>query len=266
MVPNTFAWIQHWKQEWARCSEGYTVNGYTLTGQNYFFLNYYRLLSPIKKKGDNSLSKRAESFPTFINKQYEYFHYLELCRKAGFDGLAFKSRGVGASEIAASNCAWAYTFIRESYNIVTGFLEKYVKDTLKKTWQELDFLNLRTEGAFKHLRQATNTDMKKVASKVDKHKNEFGFKSTIEGIVADTPDKLRGNRVDNIYFEECGNNRCLIETYERGEALVNLLGTRVGNRFLFGTSGQSGPNLAGFEKMFFNPKGYTILPFYNRHM
>ena len=130
----------------------------------------------------------------------------------------------------------------------------------------MDFLNLRTEGAFKRLRMKTDTDMKKVASQVDKHKNEFGWKSTLEGIVADTPDKLRGDRVDNIYFEESGNNRCLIETYERGEALVNILGTRVGQRIVFGTSGQSGPNLEGLEKMFFNPEGYSMLPFYNRHM
>lgn len=180
--------------------------------------------------------------------------------------MIFKSRGVGASEIAASNCVWAYTFIRDSYNIVTGFLEKYVRTTLRKAWQEMDFLNLRTEGAFKRLRMKTDTDMKKVASQVDKHKNEFGWKSTLEGIVADTPDKLRGDRVDNIYFEESGNNRCLIETYERGEALINILGSRVGTRTVFGTSGQSGPALEGLEKMFFNPSGYSILPFYNRHM
>ena len=94
MVPNTFGWIQHWREEFDRCQNGITINGYTLTGQNYFFLNYYRLLSPLKKKGDKNLSKRAESFPVFIAKQYEYFHYLELCRRGGFDGCIFKSRGI----------------------------------------------------------------------------------------------------------------------------------------------------------------------------
>ena len=118
--------------------------------------------------------------------------------------------------------------------MVTGFLEKYVRTTLRKVWQELDFLNLHTDGAFKHLRQKTNTDMKKVASKIDKDGNESGWKSTIEGITADTPDKLRGDRVDNIYFEESGNHRSLIETYSRAHALVDILGSRVGNRFVFG--------------------------------
>ena len=264
-MPNTFKWINFWQEEFNRCLKGFTVGKYTLTGQNYFFLNYYRLLSPLKKK-DDSGSKRSESFPVFIAKQYEYFHYLEMCKKADFDGLAFKSRGVGASEIAASNCAHAYTFIKESYNIVTGFLEKYVRTTLRKVWQELDFLNTKTEGAFKRLRMKTNTDLKKTASLVDSEGNESGWKSTIEGITADTPDKLRGDRVDNIYFEESGNNKSLIETYSRGHALVDILGSRVGNRFVFGTSGEQGPQLAGLKTMFFNPKGYSMLPYMNRSM
>ena len=93
LVPNTFKWINFWKEEFNKCLNGVTIGKYTLTGQNYFFLNYYRLLSPLKKKEDNG-SKRSESFPVFIAKQYEYFHYLEMCKRAEFDGLAFKSRGV----------------------------------------------------------------------------------------------------------------------------------------------------------------------------
>lgn len=125
---------------------------------------------------------------------------------------------------------------------------------------------MKTDGAFKRLRMKTSTDLKKVASQVDKEGNEFGWKSTIEGITADTADKLRGDRVDNIYFEESGNHRNLIETYSRGHALVDILGTRVGNRFVFGTSGEQGPQLAGLKTMFFNPSGFSMLPYMNRHM
>ena len=92
MIPDTFRWINHWTSEFKRCQKGVTIGKYTLTGQNYFFLNYYRLLSPVSE--DDSGASRSEDFPLFIAKQYEYFHYLELCKKAGFDGLAFKSRGV----------------------------------------------------------------------------------------------------------------------------------------------------------------------------
>jgi hypothetical protein len=32
-------------EEFRRCKNGITIGKYTLTGKNYFFLNYYRLLS-----------------------------------------------------------------------------------------------------------------------------------------------------------------------------------------------------------------------------
>ena len=148
-------------------------------------------------------------------------------------------------------------------NVVTAFDEKYVKDTLSKVWQELAFLDTCTEGAFKRLKQKTNSAMEKVASKVDQDGVEFGWKSCVRGIVADTPDKLRGGRTENIYFEESGNNKHLIETYTRGEPLVKILGKRIGNRWVFGTSGEQGPQLVGLKTMFYNPKGYSMLPFFN---
>lgn len=89
---DTYKWQQHWMKEIEKCTKGVTIGDYTLTGQNYFFLNYYRLLSPVVQ--DDTGGHRAEDFPIFVNKQYEYFHYLELCKKAGYDGIAFKSRGV----------------------------------------------------------------------------------------------------------------------------------------------------------------------------
>lgn len=263
--PDTYKWQQYWTSEIDKCTHGVTIGKYTLTGMNYFFLNYYRLLSPVS--ADRSGAQRSEDFPIFVNKQYEYFHYLELCKKAGFDGLAFKSRGVGASEIAASNCAHAFTFVKQSNNVVTSFLEKYVRDTLSKVWQELDFLDSCTEGAMGWHKQKTNTLMKKVASTIDADTGiESGWRSCVEGITADNPDKLRGGRTENLYFEEAGNNPCLIETYLRGEPLVSIVGKRIGNRFVFGTSQKMGPAVEGLKTMFYNPTGYHILPYYNTHM
>ena len=76
--------------------------------------------------------------------------------------------------------------------------------------------------------------MKKRASKVDSDKNESGWMSTIEGITADIPRKLRGSRVNNVYFEEAGSNPQLIPTYVQSRALVEISGRRVGSRFVFG--------------------------------
>ena len=80
----------YWEQEFNRCLKGYTVGKYRLTGENYFFLNFYRLLSPLAQ-GEEA---RSEYFPGFMAKQYEYFHYIELARKLKLDVLVFKCRGI----------------------------------------------------------------------------------------------------------------------------------------------------------------------------
>jgi hypothetical protein len=58
-------------------------------------------------------------------------------------------------------------FHKASRNIVTAFQDSYVDDTLSKCWQELDFLNTQTQGAFRRVRMKIDTNRKKKASKVD---------------------------------------------------------------------------------------------------
>lgn len=55
----------------------------------------------------------------------------------------------------------------------------------------------------KHLRQKYNSDTHKRASLLNKDREEYGWMSDIQGIVADEPRKLRGDRVDLLFFEEC---------------------------------------------------------------
>ena len=233
LTPGTFKHKQYWDREWDRCVKGLTIGKYRITGENYFWLNYYRLQSVIAQ--DEGEELRNEDFPGFINKQYEYFHYLELVRLLKKDGVAFKSRGVGASEIAASNCVHAYTFHKGSINIVTGFLDDYVNKTLSKCWVQLNFLNTETDGAFRHVRMKIDTEDHKRSSKVDRDKVESGWMSEIVGMLHDKPRKLRGDRVYSLFFEEAGSDIVLETAYTQSEALVKVGGKRCGSRFVFGT-------------------------------
>ena len=42
-------------------------------------------------------------------------------------------------------------------------------------------------------------------------------------------------------------------------------GIKVGVKIGGGTGGDSGPQLAGLSKMFYNPKGYKVLPFKHKY-
>jgi len=107
-----------------------------------------------------------------------------------------------------------------------------------------------------------NTDTHKRASKKKRDGTEEGHMAEIEGIVADEPQKIRGDRVERLLFEEAGSDKVLKKKYIQGEALITVLGgDRVGTRIVWGTVGDSGPSIAGIKDMVLKPDSYNILKF-----
>lgn len=90
---NSKAFADFWDQEYLKCMDGMTSHGYTITGDHYFFLNYYQLLdlTSAKKLG----AGRVYDFPRFFVAQYEFFHYIEMCRRLRKNAALMKARGVG---------------------------------------------------------------------------------------------------------------------------------------------------------------------------
>ena len=82
-----------WKEQMKRCTEGYTVGKYRITGDHYFFLNFYRMQTA-NLASSKAITGRTESFPSFLAKQYEFFHYVEICEYLGMDVCMLKARGL----------------------------------------------------------------------------------------------------------------------------------------------------------------------------
>lgn len=248
---------EFWDERKRRCTDGYEVNGYRLTGDNYFFLNYYNL-----KTSSVDTVNQSYGFPAFLVFQYEYFHYIEMCAILGKDVSVLKSRGIGFSEMASSFSANPYTMIPNYRILVTAATKNHLDPTLLKIWYQLDWLNENTEGAFKRVRMVINTKTHKRASKKNKDLSEAGHMSEIEGMIVDEPDKLRGDRVQTLIYEEAGADPNLIKKWVKGEALITVLGgKRVGRRIAFGTGGSSkAGSMEGLKKMTTNPEAYNILP------
>ena len=248
-----------WKERIRRCNEGYEVNGYRITGDNYFFINFYNL-----KSSDSETINQSYGFPEFLVFQYEYFHYLEMCEKLKKDTSVLKSRGIGFSEMASSFITRPYTTIPNFRSVVSTFSEKHLKPTLDKIWIQMDWLNENTEGAFKRVRMVANSKTHKRASKKDKDGGEApdSHKSEVEGLVCDEPDKLRGDRTQILIYEEAGADPVLMKKWVKGTALITVLGgKRVGRKIAFGTGGSSkASSMEGLKRMTNDPTAYNILP------
>lgn len=257
----TKAYSDFWTREYQRCRDGLTVNGYTITGDNYFFLNYYQLPNLDTAKAG---SGRMIDFPSFYVVQYEWFHYLELCKHARKNAVLMKARGVGFSEMDASLAANTYNCRRNSNTVIAAQLSKYVEDTLTKTWNALSFLNDYTDGGFFKLRQVVDkTDFKRASAykMINGQKVEAGWMSQIKGVVADRPNKIRGDRCDLLLYEELGSWDASTKAFIQGDALVSIQGSTFGLKIGGGTGGDSSSKLEGLRTMYYDPDSYNILPF-----
>lgn len=251
-----------WMAEYLKCRDGYTVNGYTITGDHYFFLNYYRLqdLTKAKKAGGG----RPYNFPDFFVAQYEYFHYIELCKRLKKDAIGLKARGVGFSEIGAGLAVNSYNCRSNTLQVIAAQQEIYVTKTLSKCWYQLNWLNSNTQGGFFKLRQVKDSILDKKASiykKIDGQEVEDGWMSEIVGIVADKPNKIRGDRTDLLLYEESGSWPNWKKAFLQGDALVCIQGEKFGIKLGWGTGGDQGPALEGLADAYYNPETYNVLPY-----
>lgn len=77
-APGTKSYSDFWQKEYVRCRDGMTVNGYTITGDHYYFLNYYRLenLQSASKAGGG----RRMDFPDFLLHNMNIFIILSFVK------------------------------------------------------------------------------------------------------------------------------------------------------------------------------------------
>lgn len=221
-----------WREQYKRCTEGYTVGKYRITGDHYFFLNFYRM--EVISEGARGGAGRNEKFPTFLAKQYEFFHYVEMAERLHKDVAILKARGIGLSEIVACLAVRPYITNRGYRSLLTCAAEGKLTPLKTKCWKQLNWLDMNTNGGMRHLRQKVNNADTKRASQVTPDGVEYGWMSEIDSVIADTSDKIRGDRVDRLIYEEAGSNKYLTKSWIQGNALVELGGYHFGTRIALG--------------------------------
>ena len=175
---------------------------------------------------------------------------------------------MGLSEINASIFDTFFNCFKNSICLLTAFDNNYVTKTLDKIWNGISFTDDNTDGGMLKLRQVVNTSTKKRSTYykvVNGQKIETGFGSQIEGIVVDKDRKMRGDRVGFLFLEESGSNPILERSFIKAEELCTVGGNKIGIIGAVGTGGDSGPNLEGLNKVYYNPEMFQILPFLHNY-
>lgn len=259
-LPRSKRWDAFWKEQYTRCKYGMTSHGYTITGDNYFFLNFYQL--PVVDMGKASGEGTNESFPVFFASQYMFFHYLQMCRVLHKNAALMKARSIGFSEINASLAARLYTTIKRSRTMITCFKETYLNGTFSKLDHALTFINTNADGFFKpRLKDKTLEKKSGYQVKIDGQFTDFGWRSIVIGINGSKPSNIRGDRVDLLIYDEAGSWPDLTTAVVQGQELCEVQGVPRGLMLFGGTGGDFGSPLEGLKKIYYNPKAFKILPF-----
>lgn len=259
-LPRSKRWDAFWKEQYTRCKYGMTSHGYTITGDNYFFLNFYQL--PVVDMDKASGEGTNESFPVFFASQYMFFHYLQMCRVLHKNAALMKARSIGFSEINASLAARLYTTIKRSRTMITCFKDTYLNGTFSKLDHALTFINTNADGFFKP--RLTDKTLEKKSGyqvKIDGQFTDFGWRSVVIGINGSKPSNIRGDRVDLLIYDEAGSWPDLTTAVVQGQELCEVQGVPRGIMLFGGTGGDFGTPLEGLKKIYYNPKAFKILPF-----
>lgn len=259
-LPRSKRWDAFWKEQYTRCKYGMTSHGYTITGDNYFFLNFYQL--PVVDMDKASGEGTNESFPVFFASQYMFFHYLQMCRVLHKNAALMKARSIGFSEINASLAARLYTTIKRSRTVITCFNDTYLNGTFSKLDHALTFINTNADGFFKP--RLTDKALEKKSGyqiKIDGQFTDFGWLSVVKGINGSKPSNIRGERVDLLIYDEAGSWPDLTTAVVQGQELCEVQGVPRGIMLFGGTGGDFGSPLEGLKKIYYNPKAFKILPF-----
>lgn len=259
-LPRSKRWDAFWKEQYTRCKYGMTSHGYTITGDNYFFLNFYQL--PVVDMDKASGEGTNESFPVFFASQYMFFHYLQMCRVLHKNAALMKARSIGFSEINASLAARLYTTIKRSRTMITCFKDTYLNGTFSKLDHALTFININADGFFKP--RLTDKALEKKSGyqvKIDGQFTDFGWRSVVIGINGSKPSNIRGDRVDLLIYDEAGSWPDLTTAVVQGQELCEIQGVPRGIMLFGGTGGDFGSPLEGLKKIYYNPKAFKILPF-----
>lgn len=75
---------------------------------------------------------RTEAFPSFHAKQYEFFHYIDLCEATKKDAILLKARALGFSEMMASLGVRPYITTRKFRVLYTCPAEQKLTPLLSK--------------------------------------------------------------------------------------------------------------------------------------
>lgn len=253
-----------WDENYRYVIDGYSVGGVRITGDHYWFLNFWKV-----RGVNHNTGRKGIIYPRFLEIQYDYTHHIERARKEGKNICILKRRQIGATEFHAALGGKEFCLFPGSQTVYVAGLDTYTDKLMSDTKRGLN--NLFDTEFYKN-RFPDSSDYCRASYMVNvtdrngqKTKVAKGFLSEIFAFTAKgNPQVVSSRSPSLIIFEEFGIFPNGIATYRFVEPSLYAEGTKTGMAIFVGTGGEVDGALSGvseLEKIFYNPDDFNCLSF-----
>lgn len=259
--------IDWWNEQLRRSYEGYEYGGHRVTGDFYWYTNFFPIQRLVQKGNANSGTVWDLPWPSqeddWLCKQFE-----EAEQDNKFV-MFFTARGYGKTFLVISVGGKLYFTRPNSHSVFSASSENHIKETYNnKMLNCIDEMNKRYSGTLsKNTFKRDDTDIESGIEHINEkgEKVNIGFKSRCERIIYGPREgATKGRRPDFQLFEEVGDWSGAAKLKEcnaasRGAFMRGSLKTcRV---FYIGTGGQMAAGGSRHARdMFNNPDAFNIYP------
>lgn len=251
-VQGTVAHEEWWNEQFDRCINGYTTAGLFIPGRYYYYLNFCYI----------STVKRGIHFPEYIDIDLEFFRLIEEIKKEHKGIISLKARRRGLSfKVMGGVIDYGLRFRPLGYSagvcagLDTQSVEFFKKlksaSSLKPPELQLHTLKDDESEIMYGWKESTNTGWISKGSK-----NTF-----IQKTMNKDPNIFKGEKFDDVVFEEAGENNNLVKGYGATKDCFAVGDKMVGSPIVFGTGGNIKSSSKGFREMWEDSDNYNLIKF-----
>jgi hypothetical protein len=254
--PKSLEYREWWFEQKRRCLEGYSVGGIKITGDHYWYLNFWKI------KGVNQVTGRKDLIaPRFIDMDYEFFNVLEQARKEGKNLCVLKRRQVGFSEKLSAVVGKEFSLFNNSQSIIVAGEDRYSLATMRMVMRGLNSLK-DTEFYKRKTPQTEDYIQGKYKVLEDGVPVWKGSMSEIYQMTAkNNPQVTVGKTPSFIMFEEAGKFPGIKAAYKYVQPALETNFIKTGIAVMIGTGGDMDKGADELEEIFYSPEAWDMLGF-----
>ncbi len=255
--------IEWYEEQLKRCIYGYEYDGFRITGDHYWAINFVPILLAKKDKYGNPTTDFTMDFPYF---SYMHDYIFKLIEEAHHEGKGFMwmaGRAVGKSYLINAILTKYYYLRPNSHTVVACTNAHHTNETFGKLKEMLIGIDkMHPTLALARLVDTKYEIISGYEVNKDGVKMQTGPMSRVQGVIfGDNPDATRGSRPDVFFMDEIGAwstgkanlKTCISASW--GSWKVGSI--KKGRVFMAGTGGSVASDQA--KDIFTNPKAYNLL-------